>query len=110
MIRMDADKQGMKSLQHRAQVRRDPLRQKDRDARADADEFHVRNGAKLRQQMFELLIAEEQRIAPAQQHIADRWSPADIFELPIEVRMEIVARRIAHQPRSCAVTAITGAP
>ena len=43
MIRVNAHEQGMKFFQHRAQVGRDALRQKRRDARTDPQKFDVRN-------------------------------------------------------------------
>ena len=71
MVGMDAHEQRMKFFQHRAQLRRDALRQKDRDARADAQKFHVRNRAQPAQQILQLLVAQQQRVAAAQQHVAD---------------------------------------
>ena len=61
----------MKFFQHRAQFRRDALRQKNRDARADAQKFDVRNRAQPAQQIFQLVVAQQQRVAAAQQHVAD---------------------------------------
>src|SRR5256885_65149 len=95
-------------FEHRAKLRRDPLRQENWDARANPHEFHMRNGAQFAEQVLKLVIAEEQWITAAEQHVADRRIAADIIELPGEVRMEIVAGGIAHQPRACAVPAIAG--
>ena len=81
MIGVDADEQRMKFFQHRAQFRRDALRQENRDARADAQKFHVRNRAQPAQQIFQLLIAQQQRVAAAQQHVADFRMLRDVFDL-----------------------------
>ncbi len=96
----------MKLLQHVAQFRRDALRQKHRNARADADEFHVRNRAQPAEQILELFIAEQQRIAATKQHIADGGGPGDVVDLPVELRMEIVAGGVADQTRPGAIPAV----
>ena len=56
----------MKLLQHRTQLERDALRQKDRNARADAEEFDVRNRPQPAEEIFELFIAEQQRVTTAE--------------------------------------------
>ena len=45
MIRVNAHEERVKLLQHCAEFRRDTLRQKCRNSRADAEEFHMRNRA-----------------------------------------------------------------
>ena len=40
---MDADKQGLKLFEHRAQFRRDALREENRNARADPEKLDVWN-------------------------------------------------------------------
>ena len=85
------------------------MRQEDRDARADAQKFDVRNRAQPAQQIFQLLIAQQQRVAAAQQHVADFRMLRDVCDLPVEFGMEIVAAGVADQPRARAITAIRGA-
>ena len=97
-------------MQHRAQLRRDALRQEDRYPRADAQKLHVRDRAQTAQQMFQLLVAEQQRVAAAQQHVAHLRMAADVLDLPVELGMEIVAAGVAHQPRPRAIPAIRRAP
>src|SRR6266567_9300015 len=103
MIRMNADEQRVIFLQSRAQLRRDALREKNRDVRAEAQELHVRDAAQLREQVFELLVAEQERVAAAEQHVAHFGMLADIADLLREVGMKIVARRVADEPRARAI-------
>jgi len=55
----------MEFLQHGAKLGGDALRQEDRDARAEAEKFHVRNGPQLTQEVFQLFVVEQQGIAAA---------------------------------------------
>ena len=106
MVRVDAHEERMKFFQHRAQFRRDALRQKNRDARADPQKFHMRNRAQAAQQMFQFFVAQQQRVAAAQEHVADFRVRGDVGDLLVEFGMKIVAGRVADQPRARAITAI----
>ena len=110
MIGVNTDKKRMIFLQHRAKFRRDALGQENGNACADAQEFQMRNGAKLAEQMLQSLIAEQQWIAAAQQNITNFGMVADVFDLLVELRMKIVTRGVAHKPRASAVTAVGSAP
>ena len=66
--------------QHAAQLRRDPLRQHGRHLGADADELDVRDRPQLAQDPVEPLVAQGQRIAAGEQHVADRRRAADVVE------------------------------
>ena len=79
------------------------------NARADAQKFQVRNRAQPAQQIFQLVVAQQQRVAAAQQDVADFGMKRDVFDLAIEFRMEIVAAGVADEPRARAVAAIRGA-
>src|SRR5262249_11976691 len=85
-----------------------PLRQKNRNARPNAQELDVRNSAQLVQQELQLLVVEEQGVAAAQQHIAHGPGSPDVLDLLVELRMKIVAGGIADEPRAGAVPAIAG--
>ncbi len=61
------------------------------------------------EQKLQLFITEEQRIPAAEQDIPDRRGAPDIIDLPVELRVEIVTRRVADQPGARAVAAIAGA-
>src|SRR5438876_6221747 len=104
MVGVNADEQWMILFEHRAQFRGDALRQKNGNSRADPQKLHVRNAPQLAEKKFQFIIAEEQRVAAAEQDIADRGSAPDIINLPLELRMKIVARGIADQPGTRAVT------
>lgn len=106
MIRVNADEERVVPLQHGAQFRSDALGQKDRNTRADADKFHVRNRPQRGEQLVQFVIAEKQRIAAAQENVADFRVLTDIVQLIRKTRMEIVSARIADQPRTRAITAI----
>ena len=82
---------------------------KRRDARADAQKFHVRNRAQPAQKIFQLVVAQQQRVAAAQQHVADFRMRGDVGDLLVEFGMKIVAAGVADEPRARAVTAIRGA-
>ena len=106
MVRVNADEKRMKLFEHRAEFRRDALRKKNRNARAEAEKLDVLDAAQPVQEVFELLVAEQQRVAAAEQHVAHFGVLADVLYLAIELRVKIVARRIAHESRPGAITAV----
>src|SRR6476659_1581573 len=65
MIYMHAHPERMMFRQHCAQLRRDALRQENRDPRADAEEFYVLDRAQPREQLVELIVAEDESVATA---------------------------------------------
>ena len=77
---------------------RDALRQENRDASADAEKLHVRNGAQPAQEIFELVIAEATAGSPPLSSTSriSGWR-VDIFNLLVELRMKIVASGVADQ-------------
>src|SRR5690349_13470516 len=96
--------------EHRAKLRRYALWQKNRDACSDTKKLDVRYFSQLFQQMFQLVVAEQERIAAAQQNVAHGWRLADVFNLIVEARMKIVPARVANQARPRAIPAIRRAP
>ena len=92
--------------QHSAELRRDALRQKNRDARAEAEKLDVRNGAQPAEKMFQPFVAEQERVAAAQEHVPHLRVVADVLDLAVELGVKIVSARIAHEPRAGAVTAV----
>ena len=99
----------MKLAQHFAQCGRDALGQEDRDARTDAQELHMRDGAQPAQQGLQFLVTQEERIPSTQQHVADGGGAPDVINLRFEVGMEVVACSVANEPGAGAVAAIAGA-
>ena len=69
MVVVNAHEQRMIFLELGAQGRGDALRQEDGDAGADAQKLDVRNGAKAAEQMIELVVAEQQGVAAAQEDV-----------------------------------------
>jgi hypothetical protein len=62
------------------QLRRDPLRQRHRVARAQADDLHAGDRAQLGDDLDQARVAEAQRIAAGDQHVLDRRGAADVVE------------------------------
>ena len=58
MIHVHAHPKRMIFRQHRAKLRRDPLRKENRDPRADAEKFDVRNRPQSAQKILEFTVAE----------------------------------------------------
>src|ERR1039458_7993811 len=90
---MNAHPQRMVLPQHRAQFRRDALWQKNRDARSDAEKFNMLDGAQLAEHMLEPLVAEQQRIAAAQQHVAHFRVFTDVIDRCVKFRMQLLLAR-----------------
>ena len=61
----------MVAFEHARELRRDALRQYHRHFGADAQEFEMLDGAQAREQPFELVVANRQRIAAGKQAVAD---------------------------------------
>ncbi len=110
MVGVDADEKRVVSAEHGAELRGNALGQENGDAGADAEELDMRNGAQLAEQKVELLVAQQEGVAPAQQHVPDCGMAADIIHLAVELRMEVVAGGIADEARAGAIAAIGGTP
>src|SRR6185503_4661458 len=100
VVGVDADEERMKLSQHRAQLRSDALREKDRNAGPDAKELDVPNRPQPAEKIFQLLVAEQQRVAAAQQHVPHFGMLFDVSKLFVEVRMKVVSAGVAHQARA----------
>ena len=106
---MHTDEERMEFLQHVTKLRRDALRKENGDARTDADELDVLDGAQFTEKVSQLIVGKEQRIASAEEDVADGRGAPDVIELAIEFGMEIVAGSVADEPRAGAIAAIGGA-
>ena len=109
VVRVDADEEGVELPQHRAQLGRDALREEEWDARADAEELDVLDGPQPGEEILELLVAEEQRVAAGEEHVADFRVRGDVINLPVKLRVEVIAAGVAHEPRARAIAAVGGA-
>ena len=105
---MDAHPQGVMFPQHLHQILGDALRKHGRYLAADAQELDVPNRPQAAQQIIELVVADGERIAAREQHVADLAMLFEVIEreLPIAHVELIFAARIADQPRARAIAAI----
>src|SRR4029077_20318171 len=85
MIHVHAHPERMMFREDRAQLRRDSLWQKNRDARADAEKFDVLYRAQPRQKTVSLVFAENQRVTAAQQHVTHFGVLFEITECLLEI-------------------------
>ena len=92
-----------------AELGRDALRERDRVARAEADDLHVGDGAEAKKDLAEPVVGEGQRVAARDQHVAHLRVGSD----PVETARDLVLGRgrlgVGDLPFARAVTAIDGA-
>ena len=101
MIHVHAHPERMMFLQHRAKLRRDSLRQENRNARADAKKLDVRNRAQAAKQLVELIVAENKCVAAAQEDVAHFGVLFEITERFLEIGVQFLFAHAA-RPRDCA--------
>src|SRR5205814_2565698 len=107
MIDMNAHPERMVFLKHGAKLRRDALRQENRNARADAEKLDVRNGAEPAQDALEFFIAENKGIAAGEKHVAHFGVLFEITKRFLEIGVEFLFAHAAHHATPGAVTAVT---
>jgi hypothetical protein len=90
--------------QHVAQLVVDPLRQRHRHARADADDLEVRDGAQLREDRLELRVRVVERIAARHHHVAHLRRARDVVDHAID--LDVGCRALVHRPLARAVAAV----
>src|SRR5665647_793077 len=66
--------------EHVHELGRDALRADDRHARADADDLHVVDRAHAGDDVLELIVAQHQRVATADEHVADLSGALDVLD------------------------------
>src|SRR5439155_23300311 len=93
----------------RAQLRRDPLRQKNWNARADPEKFNVLDRAQPRQQLVDLIVAENQRVAAAQQNVAHFGMLFEITERFLEIGVQFLFTNPADDAAASAISAVSRA-
>ncbi len=109
VVRVDGDEERVMLFQHRAELGRDPLRQENRDARADADELDVRDGPQTGEDLVELVVREEQGIAAGKQDVADLGVLFEIFESRLPLGFQMLLADTGNDSRARAVAAVGGA-
>src|SRR4051812_27418152 len=104
MIDVHAHPEGMIFRQHCAERRRDPLRKKNRHARADTEKFNVRNRAQPAQDFFKFVIAKKEGVPAAQEHIANFGMRFKITKRLLEISVQLL---FSHSTDDAAASAIT---
>ncbi|OHE20272.1 MAG: hypothetical protein A2X95_01800 [Syntrophobacterales bacterium GWF2_56_9] len=104
---MDADPEGVVSLEHLHQGGCDPLREDDRRLGADPDEFQVGNPPQAREQPFQLFVGQGQRIAAGEEDVPDLRVRCDVRDAPFPLLGALaVVAAVADHPRAGAVAAV----
>ena len=106
VVDVDAHPDRTVLLEDLAERRRDPLRQEDGNAGADANELHVLDRPQPAEQMLQLLVREEQRIAARQEHVANLRVGFDGPQTLFVLRVKVVVLRVGHEPAARAVAAV----
>ena len=110
MVHVDAHPDRAVLPEDLAELGRDPLRQEHGDPRADPDELHVPDLAQPADDVLELLVGEQERVAAREQHVPDLGMRLDVAQALLVLRVEIVVLRVRDQPAARAVPAIRRAP
>jgi hypothetical protein len=87
MVDMHAHPKRMMFRQNRAQLWRNALGQENRNARSDAKKFNVLYRAQPAEQLVELVVAKNERVAATEQDIAHFGVLFEIPERFLEIRM-----------------------
>src|SRR6266571_5007678 len=106
MINVHAHPERMMFRENRAKLGRDPLRQENRNAGADAQKFDVLDRAQPRRQLVDLIIAENQRVAATQEHVAHFGVLFEITERFFEIGMQLLFADSADDTTTGAIAAI----
>src|SRR5207237_7098170 len=109
MVYVHAHPERMIFRKHRAKLRRDPLWQENRDARADPEKLDVRNRAQAAQNFLELIVAENERVAAAQKHVAHFGVLFEVAERFLEIGVQFLFANAADHAAPCAISAIGSA-
>src|SRR3954469_8856632 len=106
MIDMHAHPDRMMFGKNRAELRRDSLRQENWNAGADSEKLDVFDRAQPRQQLVDLVVGKNQRVATAQEHVAHLGVLFEITKSFFEIRMKFLFADAADHAASRAIPAI----
>src|SRR5262249_32351372 len=109
MIHMHTHPERVMFRERRAQLRRDALRHKNRNPRADPEKFNVSNRAQSRKQFVDLVAAKNESVAAAQKHVTHLRVLFEITERLLEIRVQFLFADAAHHAAARAVAAIARA-
>ena len=106
MIEVNAHPNRTVFFENLAELRRDPLRQKHGDARADPDKLHMFDRAQPRQKVLELLVREQQGITAREQYVAHLGVGLNVTQALLIFGMKVVVLRVGHQTAPRAIAAV----
>lgn len=106
MVDVNAHPEGMKFLEHPAQLRCDPLRQENWDTCADPDKLYVFDGAQTAQNPAEFIVGKEQGISTGKQDVSNF---SVIFQISIsflKIGVQLVFANATHHAAPGAIATI----
>src|SRR5437016_1661810 len=104
---MHAHPEGMIFLQHQAKLGRNPLRQKNRDTRSDAQEFDVRDGTEATKNLLQFIIAEKQSVPAAEQNVPHLRVGFEILINLLKIGVQFLFAHTTDNATARAIAAIT---
>src|SRR5438270_12681008 len=107
MMHGDGHPERMMFGQNRAWLRRDPLGQKDWNTRADAEKLDVLDRAQSRQQLVDLVVAENERVAAAQEHITHFGVLFEITKRFLKIGVQFLFANAADHATARAISAVS---
>ena len=110
VVEVRVDVEGMVATQHRAERVVDAHGEDHRDARADADDLDVRDGAHLRDDLLQPVGRQGQGIAPRDENVADGRGASDVVDGLAQVLAGDGRLLLPDQAPPVAVATIDGAP
>ena len=109
MEEMQAHPQRMMLAEHPAKLGGDPLRQHGRHLGADPQELDVRNLPQTGEDPVQPLVAQRQRIAAGNEHVADAGRAANVVERLFQPGLAGGDRSVPHHARPRAIAAVARA-
>ena len=109
VIDVDAHPERMILLQHRAKLRRDPLREKDRHTGTDTKKFDMRDRAQPAEDFLQLRIAEKQRVTAGEKHVAHFGVFFEITKRGFEFGVQFLFAHSADDPAPGTIAAVARA-
>src|SRR6266446_9122469 len=97
----------MMFVQNLAYPCRDPLGQENRNTRADAEKLDVLDRAQSRQQLVDLVVAENERVAAAQEHITHFGVLFEITKRFLKIGVQFLFAYAADHATARAISAVS---
>ena len=109
MHEVQAHPERVVAAEHAHELRCDALGQDGGDLGADADHLHMADGAQALQDPLQALVAQGERVAAGDQHVADLRVAGDVVEGGLQALRLGRQRAVPHDARARAVAAVGGA-